>query len=1084
MKTSTLNNDRWRQLEQLFHGVLACGPSKRAGYLDRHCGQDKTLRDQVVGLINSHLVSGDFLETPQVETALKLYAARDRSIPKAIGPYTLHGKIGEGGMAEVYLARDQRLARYVALKILPSWFSNDDKWVNRFGQEAIAASAISHPNVAHVYEVGEFDGSQYIAMEYVEGITLRMRLEQRSPELAEIIDIATQLTRGVAAAHAAGVIHRDLKPENIMLRTDGLLKILDFGLAKLNREPLSTGAEPTVKTDPGLVMGTVAYMSPEQARGALVDGRTDIWSLGAILYEMLAGQQPFRGTSNFDTVATILHFEPLSLSAHGKRVPPALQRILSKALTKDLNKRYQTANDFTRDLQALARVLHTQSEMEWSSPETEKRDTSVRHPERTKERLTDRALSTLSHTARSSVSSLVGRAEDAARLEELIMNQHVRLVTLTGPGGIGKTRLAEVVADRVVEKFGDGVFFVDLSTVLDPELILPTIAQHFGLKETGEKPLREGVKEFLRQREVLVILDNFEHLIAAALLISELLASASRLKVLVTSRALLKLNSEREFALGPLELPPSSLPSNKTLTKYPAITLFVERAQSVRPKLELTSENMEAIRAICVRLDGLPLAIELAAAHVKLLSPKSILRRLEEGLNLLTGGACDVPIRQQTIRNTISWSYDLLSHSDRSILNSLAVFVGGCTVEAAERVCVDNDNSRAEVLDRMTNLVNNSLLVVIGQNEEEPRFKMLEVVREYALELMQQRADVDAIRRRHALFYLSLALESEQEIVGPRQAEWLCRIEQEHDNIRAALRWSIQVEPELALQLCAFMRRFWDRRGHFTEGLNWLVAALEKTTTSPTSDRAKALMGAGQLAQQLGEIELAQAHYSASLALAKTINDRGVVASAYNGLGGVALIEGDTARSETLYKKCLNVSRKSGDERMVTIALSNLGNVAVTKGDLTAARSLYLKSLSHAMDQRNEHVVTNNCTNLGEVCYMTGDFDAAKTYFAKALTYALELSDKRTIASSLDGVAALAVQAGDFVRAAKLLGAVDALSDSIGYKLTPLSRRFRHAYVKKLRAKLGAARLERLESEGRSLGLKQLVALGQETINI
>ena len=1076
MKKRPRNSDRWRQIERIFHGALARDPSQRDAYLDEHCRHDKRLRNQVVDLLNSHVISADFLETSQVEIALKLYAARGQSMPTTIGPYTLQGGIGEGGMAEVYLARDHRLGRHVALKVLPSWFSNDDEWVNRFRQEAIAASAISHPNVAHVYEVGEFESSQYIAMEYVEGITLRKRLEQHSLELSEVIDIATQLARGVAAAHAAGVIHRDLKPENIMLRTDGFLKILDFGLAKLNGEPYATNSRPAVQTDPGLVMGTVAYMSPEQAKGAVVDSRTDIWSLGAILYEMLAGQPPFQGTSNFDTVARIIHSEPPSLSVDGKHIPPAMQRIVSKALTKDLNQRYQNANHLTRDLQNVVR------QSPGSSGRLDTADVPHGDPEGSKARSDTSKLSgtaLLSYAAGSNVSSLVGRTEDVARLEHLLLTENVRLVTVTGPGGIGKTRLAEVVARQVAENFGDGLFFVDLTPVLDPELVLPTIAQQLGVTETGERPLRAAVNEFLRQREVLLVLDNFEHVIAAALLIAELLASAPRLKVLVTSRALLKLNSEREFALAPLQLPPSTLASNKSLLKYPAITLFVERAVSARPKLELTDENIAAIRSICVRLDGLPLAIELAAAHVKLLSPRSILQRLEKSLNLLTGGACDLPIRQQTIRNTISWSYDLLSDSDRSILNSLAVFVGGCTVEAAERVCVADDNSRREVLDRMTNLVNNSLLVMIGQSEEEPRFKMLEVVREYALELMQMRPDVEAIRRRHTVFYLSLAAESEEELIGPRQAEWLRRIEQEHDNIRAALRWSLQAEPNLALQLCASMRRFWDRRGHFTEGLNWLVAALEKTSNSPTTHRVKALIGAGQLAQQLGKVESARVHCSNSLALAKALNDTRLVGSAYNGVGGVALMERDDATAEMLYKKCLNVSKKSGDKRMITIALSNLGYVASSKGDLNAARSLYVQSLNSAMEEGNEHVVTNNCNNLGEVCYLLGDFDAAKSYFTQALTFALELADKRTIGSSLDGLAALAVRSGDFVRAAKLLGGVEDLCDSIGYKLTHCSKQFRHAYVKKVRAKLGAAHLERLKAEGRSLALKDLVALGQ-----
>ncbi len=985
--------ENWERVKAIFDEGIERPRDGRAAWLETACAGDRELRQEVEQLLQAHDRSDGILDRqpPSLPPPDDIHAPGP---PEMVGPYRLLREIGRGGMAEVYQARDERLGRFVALKFLPADLSDEEELKMRFLSEAKAVSALDHPAICTVFDLGESeDGRLYIAMGYYEGQTLAQRIEGGPLPVAEAIEVACSVADGLAHAHGAGVIHRDIKPSNLFLTSRGEVKILDFGVAKLAL------AEPV--TQPGALIGTPSYMAPEQIQGKRVDHRADLWSLGVVLFESLVGSKPFNGEKNHSILGAILFHDPPPPTALRPELSKRVEQVVLRALMKNPDQRYQSAAQMLEDLEAL------------------------------RSRPARRAVPARPYVAIDSsvpgnlpvpMTSFVGREAEIDQIEALL--PLVRVLTLTGPAGTGKTRLALETARRATSLFPQGVFFVPLASVTDPGLVLSAIGRSLGVQESPGRPIIDTLTQTLRHGRRLVVLDNFEQVVRAGPALAQLLSHCPDLKTVLTSRIPLHIDGEHQFPVDPLALPRlAGRRSLQDLRKCPSVVLFEQRARAATGVFALDKKNAGAVAELCVKLDGLPLAIELAAARIKLFSPQTLLSRLGGRLGLLQVGLAGRPARHQTLRQAIAWSYDLLSSDEKRLFRRLSVFQGGFTLEAAESVANDTDLTRLDVPDAVFSLLDQSLVRHKPNAASDSRFQILETIREYGLEKLEEAGERQKAEADHSQFFLRLAEEAEPQLTGSGQGEWLDRLEGEHDNLRKALSWALQKrEVDLGLRLVSALWRFWLVRGYLLEGDQYIRGFLSMTQPGDVSQpRACAMFGLGTLAHNLGNNRAARDLYEESLSVFRTLQDQRRVAATLSSLAWVACetSEFDTAR--TLSKEGLELSRALEDKRGMAVALNNLGWVANYQGDYEDACRFHTDSLLLRREIGDRRGTAFALSNLGWAEQYHGDYEKAQALLHEATETLRGLNDRGLLAWALIFLGLTSKDRGDMAAASRQL---------------------------------------------------------------
>ncbi len=974
---------------------------------------------------------------------------------KTLSHYRVIERIGAGGMGEVYRARDTRLQREVAVKALPAAFSSDPGRVDRFIREARTLASLNHPNIGAIHGLEELPtGERLLILELIDGETLAERLKCGALEIPEALKVCGAIAEALEAAHERGVIHRDLKPRNVMLTSRGTVKVLDFGLARQAGRPAKSEATipgtTILRTEAGRVAGTPGYMSPEQARGAEQDRRTDIFAFGCVLFECLTGRRAFEGSTATDAMAAVLTAEP-SWSALPPGTPEQIRELLARCLEKDPQQRLRDIGDARIEIEEARGTRRAAAAAARATP----------------------------HNLPKELTSFVGRERELSECGALL--GETRLLTLAGVGGCGKTRLALKLAGSRLEEHPDGAWFVELAPLSDPERVPLAVAAALGVREEPGKPIVESLARHLADKRTLVLLDNCEHVLMACATLSErLLTSAPELRLLVTSREGLGVTGERPYSVRSLPVPaPEQERDFHAVEASDAVQLFVDRARVVAPDFRLTEKTAPAVAEICRRLDGIPLAIELAAARVKVLSVDQIRAKLDDRFRLLTGGSKTALPRHQTLRATIQWSYDHLVPEEQRLFRLLAVFAGGWTLDAATAVA-GGEADELEVLDLLSHLVDKSLVVVEREEGGEPRYRMLETVRQYAQERLNEVGDADEARTRHLDFYLASSIEAETDMLGPEQRKWVTLLERDHENVLAAHTWCDRAEggAQKGLRLVAATRAYWHSRGLNELGLRVMREALgRKGAEPPTRARAVVLSGAGWFASRIGLHAEARSLLEQSLSISRALGDMAVTATALRRLGMVAHEREDHAEARGFYGESVAISRQMGDKHLLCWGLNNLATILVDEGKLESAWPLFEEALALEREVVNPWGIAVLLMNLADVAIQRGDHAAARGRLAESAGIVEETGASWVGQGVLDTVAQLAATSGEAVRAARLFGVSDALRERMGERRAPTDERRVVSLMARARSELGESAYAEAYAAGRALAYED--ALGE-----
>ena len=968
-------------------------------------------------------------------------------IGRTLSHYEITAKLGEGGMGQVYRARDTRLGREVAIKVLPGELASDEGWLKRFEHEARAVAGLNHPNIVVLHSIEEEDGIRFLTMELVEGQSLDRHVEPGGLPVARVVELGIALADALAAAHEKGVVHRDLKPANVVLTPEGRVKVLDFGLAKLVAP--AAGVEGTQAMTvvapvsvPGQVMGTVPYMAPEQVCGEAVDSRTDVFALGIMLYELATGRRPFEGSTSGVISTAILRDSPAPLAKVRADVPADLDCIVARCLEKEPSARFQTARDLSNALRHMRQAREGGAAVK--APPTPS-------------------------------TPLIGREEFLDSAAERL-HGGARVLTVTGYGGTGKTRFAIELFRRLAPEYAGGAAFVSLASVTRAAEVLPTVTVELDIAEAQGRTALEALVTVIGDHRVLLVLDNLEQVLDAAADIAELVSRCPELQVIATSRAPLKIGAESEFALPPLALPVSDKMSLEEVGRSPSVALLLQRAEKVKPGFALSAENAESIVAICRRLDGLPLALELAAARLRILEPAAMVQRLDHALDLLTSGDRDLPLRQRTLRATISWSYSLLDREEQRVLRRTSVFHEGWTLKAMEHVCYA-DGERHRALDDLDSLVEKGLVRVVDSGG---RYALLETIRAFAIEQLNAGGEMDGARDAHADYYLGFAAEVAADLRGRGQTEALLRARVDTANMLAAVQWLNACAGEgdaqaleKGLLFCGHLNWPWHIGGQHNTARVLLDALLALAADcAPSRGRALAWLAAGMISTVTGEWERSLGEWTGGYEDGLAVGDEEIAAEGIMGMGYCHLSDGriEAARAAldegirrsaggvsefihalsmtlkgmllfatgdleagiALVGQARRIQERIEDREGGGVALSFLAQMTSAKGDHVRALTLYRESLASFEAVGDHPEIARVHCETGWAALAAADTGTAQDSFRRAVHAYEVVGSPRGTGLALLGLAAVEAAGGRPERAVAIAAAADALSARAG----------------------------------------------------
>lgn len=899
--------------------------------------------------------------------------------------YELQEPLGQGGMGLVYKALDTRLNRTVALKFLP-FLGADAQSREQLYFEARAAAQLDHPNIGTIYAIEETpEGQPFIAMALYEGLTLAHYLEQGKLGWREALELCLQMARGLGYAHDLTIIHRDIKPNNIVFAKDGLLKILDFGLAQFK--------QPSNATISDTVTGTIEYMAPEQLRGQIVDERADIWALAVILYEMLTGVHPFQAQADIAaTMLAIISEEPLSLCEQLENLPIELEGIMVKALAKEPASRYDNFYDLIQELEALLTDYGGQPSL------SSKAATSKRF-------MTQKKLPTLKNP-------LVGRLEELALTSSYLADPNCRMITLLGPGGIGKTRLSLELAHKHSEEFAQGCYFIALDSIEDASLIPSQIAEGLDLALEANRDALSQITKHIGDSELLLILDNYEHVMQGASLVSTLLESCSQLKILLSSRERLQLEEEWLVSVAGLPYPEEDLDLTEAL-RFAAVDLFKQRAQKLSADFELDQENLVGIVGICRLLQGMPLAIELAAAWTNLMPPQDILSEIQEDYDFLASRSRSIAERHRSLRAVFDYSWRLLSEQEQLALKRLAVFRGVIDYEAYKLIV-------KLPLSVLASLVDKSLLQVLSAKQVQSHSILLAYMQEKLAENQTEQQEAQA---RHAHYFLNLLIDEGQELRGAKQKRSMKRLSEVLDNIRLAWQWAHNNKAlPLLEQASEALRFYFHQKGLIQEGLKLFGNAIEQFDSE---DKAQAATLAVLKIKEAyfyissGHYDQAKLSVKQGMRLLDASKQSIIALSGLNALATILSHQGDYEKAKEVLLRAYRFAKKHKQEstRMIGIILDNLGNIEQEFGDVQKAQRYFQKSLELSRVTSNLSQIAYTLNNLASLALSRQEPAVALPFLEEGQSLAKDLGMTRLVPFFLCNLAIASYKLANYQKA-------------------------------------------------------------------